>query len=655
MKKIQTRILLPFLAILIAAFLITIPIMSVMNINATLKLLNDTSNETIAIASERIVMEIANYESTAKLLGTLTSFTNEELPVEQRLGKFNDILADQGIARGNLMDKNGICLATGNDYSDRDYFKAAIQGNVIAADPVISQVTGQPVSIIAAPLWKGGEVNSEIVGIVALVPSETFLSDMVTSVRMTPNTTSYIINKNGDTIAHPNQDAVANQQNIEKLAQSDKSLKGLAEVHALARGGATNSAMVGDQYISYAPIANTDGWSIVLSTPSMDFLKDPILAIVLGCVLAGLAIIIGIIVVVPLVKRITKPISDCTNRLILLSHGDMQTPVPTVSGQDEVAQLAQASTEIVLTTKAVIDDIDYLLGEMSNKNFNVHTKIPDSYVGGYSHILTSMQNIKASLSTTFTNINIASDQVSIGSSQVADSAQILAEGATEQASSIEHLSITLNDVSQQISNTSQNATIANEHSRASSEILNNCDQQSDQLLVAMDNISGSANKISKIMKEIDDISFQTNILALNAAVEAARAGQEGKGFAVVAEEVRNLAQKSALSAKTIEHLIVEAIQAVEEGTLIADNTVKSIKKVIVSANEVTENIDKIATATTNQNIQIENIAQEIDQISSVIQTNSATAEESAAASEQLSGQSNMLKDLVSEFQLSSEY
>lgn len=234
---------------------------------------------------------------------------------------------------------------------------------------------------------------------------------------------------------------------------------------------------------------------------------------------------------------------------------------------------------------------------------------------------------------------------------MASDAEILSSGAVAQASAVQQLSASIQEISGQVDSTSGDANSAREASIDAEVLLKSCSQKMEELTSAMADISKSSQQIGGIIKTIEDISFQTNILALNAAVEAARAGEAGKGFAVVAEEVKNLANKSSVSAKNITDLIEESMQLVEHGALLSADTTKSLAEGVAGAQKSTQIVERIAESATLQSQSLKQLTQGMEQISEVVQTNAATAEKSALAAKQLYNQSEELKVSVQRFQL----
>ncbi len=373
--------------------------------------------------------------------------------------------------------------------------------------------------------------------------------------------------------------------------------------------------------------------------------------IIIAIVIIIIALAISILLGRFLAKNISEPLNICSKRLAAVVAGDLSSPVDVFSSEDEVGDLTRSTQKLVETLSNVISDEIYLLTEMANGNFAIATTMEDAYVGDLKPILLSIRKINRNLDSTLYQINQTANQVASGAEQVATGAQALSQGATEQASSIEELAATINEISQLVSHTAENAAQSNLKAKEISDDMESGNVKMEQLMVAMSDISNSSIEISKIIKTIEDIAFQTNILALNAAVEAARAGAAGKGFAVVADEVRNLASKSAEASKTTASLIETSIKAVENGSKIANETANALNSVLTKKDEITVAIAKISDASAEQANSISQITIGIDQISSVVQTNSATAQESAAASEELSGQATVLDELFKKFKL----
>ncbi len=439
--------------------------------------------------------------------------------------------------------------------------------------------------------------------------------------------------------------AIAVQEEILELAKTDMpaaEIKLLDEYQPLVER-AVNSL------INISAVVESEAESDYLSTVSM---QRQLIFEELG--IAGGALIITIILSIYLTRAITRPIRQLEKAAGQIVEGDFDIEV-TYQSKDELGSLANAFKNMTSILEEVIADASRLLQEMSDGNFDVRTQAEARYVGKLQGLLLAIRKLNRDLSSTMGQINTSADQVASGSGQVSSGAQALAQGATEQAAAVEELAATIAGISQQVKDTAENARSARNQTSMAGDVVEECNRQMHDMMAAMEEITRTSDEIGKIIKTIEDISFQTNILALNAAVEAARAGEAGKGFAVVAEEVRSLANKSSVASNDTAALIEGSLEAVARGKDLAGATAESLSKVVEEVRVAAATVDKIADAAEEQAGAVEQVTVGVDQISDVVQTNSATSEESAAASAELSHQAEILKDLVARFRLRAEY
>lgn len=374
--------------------------------------------------------------------------------------------------------------------------------------------------------------------------------------------------------------------------------------------------------------------------------------VMLFMIIIGIIIAIFIIIQTRLITNsIATPAKKIADRIVLLSNGDLKSPMPEIHNKDEIGILAESTTTLINWIQSMIGDMVNVLTQMSEGNLAV-VQADIKYKGDFLPLQTALKSILYSLNSTLLHINTASEQVSSGAGQVSDGAQTLSHGATEQVGAIEQLSASIAEILKQVNESAKNSQTANEIATNATEAVIKGNDDMQALANAINQINEKSLEIGKIIKTIEDIAFQTNILALNAAVEAARAGTAGKGFAVVADEVRNLASKSSEAAKSTTILIEESVKAVQNGTKLANETANQLVDIVEGAKATTVLIGELTLVSQQQAIEIEQINIGIEQISSVVQNNSAISEESAAASEELAGQADLLKSLVGKFQLS---
>lgn len=365
---------------------------------------------------------------------------------------------------------------------------------------------------------------------------------------------------------------------------------------------------------------------------------------------AGLALVLFCLLslVLYVMKRIVKPILIITSKTRPLQEGCLKIDL-NYRHNDEIGDLAGTLKQSLEQTNQYVEDINRIMHELSTGNFNVTTSVP--FIGDFRSIEESIDSFTTSLSLAMSNINKVQHEVFDHAQNLSNSSQMLAQGATEQASAVEELSATLNDLSRSAKQNIDMASQAQDNAQLTGDQVTLSSQQMELLVEAMQDISTASTQIEKIISTIENISFQTNILALNAAVEASRAGESGRGFAVVAEEVRSLAGQSDQAAKATKDLIEGSVKAAERGNQIVSEVSSTLQRTIDLVLQSNTAIGEITDAVHTEAIAISQVAEGLEQISAVVQTNSANSEESATVSVELFEQVNLLQEQTSGFRL----
>ena len=538
---------------------------------------------------------------------------------------------------------SGIDVPEGLIVTERDWYKAAVaaDGKMICTDPYIDANTGSLVVTVAKIIKKGSEIF-------CVVGADVTIDELVakcSEFKIYDNSYTFLVSTAGDFIVHENADF------LPTAADGEAKFVNVADVPQYSGKNITVDSVVKIKdynnktvMVCTSPLSN--GWQLGYSidyreySRSLRMLRTVYIAIFVPAILA--VIFVGSFIL----KKCLKPVKSIHKAIISMENGDLSY-APDYFGDDILGTLCEALAKTNTALKGYVNDISVNLENMANGNFNV--RFSADYVGDFSSIKGSIEGIASSMQSVIDGVSTASSQVTIGADSVSETATSLAMGASEQSQTVDELNEIIEHFMTLVSQSVDNADKAKEDSNQTGECIENSNASMKELLNSMEQITEMSTQIEKIVKTIDDIAFQTNILALNAAVEAARAGAAGKGFAVVADEVRNLASKSAEAAKGTTALIQNTAEAVAKGSAIANATAESLDAVTTKSRDVNDLVESISKACDEQRAQISVITDKLGAISDIARKNAATAEESAASSEELSGQARTLDDLMAQF------
>ena len=647
-KLLVTQVSRLFLISVIALIVVSGVFMYLSNMNTLREMANVALNST----SSAVEQTLHTLEVNALNVASLETIRDTGATKAEKLE------AMEGVRTQNNYDEVGFVELDGQGYSnygdfdfnDQLHFQAASKGDVFVGEPIINRLNGDIIIISGAPVYDDGK----IVGTVYIVDLVASVNDKIGEITFGKTGHAYIINKEGTVLFHKDEQEIATQSNaISQYKEDGKNgslAKATEKILSTDESGTISYRKNGKRmFAAYCPVTSHGDWRLIITAPQSEFTSMVVVSVIVNSIIGLLLLSFNIVLMKRQIKDIITPVDSVTARLVKLAEGDLKTPVEVITTGNELSILSNNLNDTIQSLNLYISDITRVLSQLSAGNLDIQTEA--NFAGDFVSLKESIDTIVGSLNETMAQMNNAADLVADHSDGTSQGAKNLANSTLDQASVLEELTASIASVSEQVRLTADNASKANMRSLEAEKNVETCNQQMQSMINAMSDIKAGSAKIGDIIKNIEDIAEQTNLLSLNAAIEAARAGEAGRGFSVVAEEVRSLAEESAIAAKNTAKLIIKSIETVENGTSIVNETAESLTQVVNKTTEITSIISEIADAAREQAAAIEQINTGFEQMSDAVTTNSMTAQESAQSSEELANQAQNLKGLIGRFSL----
>lgn len=609
--------------------------------NATMEMANDSMTTSATLAGDNISRQLEDYMSVVSMVGK-NEILSGSSSAKSKSDYVDTYVEAYGFTSGNILDENGVSIIDGTDFSDRAYVQEALKGTANVSDITLSKYTNTYGVSIAAPICKGDSIT----GVVYFRLDSDFITEIIEAVKISENSYAYLVDKQGNIVAHPNKDLILNYN----LNEQGGAIQQLAKEIEKGEAGNHDYTLDGKEiFCGFSPILNTNGWSMVIAAPRSDFEKatNAILKmlVIVGCIGVFLVAIIAWMIS----AQISNPIKQIKGALVELSQGDFNVKIEPVAGKDEIAVLQTAAASLVDTLSNIMNQSNRVLESIARYDLTVEDM--KMFPGEFNILSTSINSIKYTLNRLILEVQNSVRSVDTGSRELAQATASLSQGTVAQANSVQTVADHLSAVVDKINRNSEREDAVSKNLGGLDKQIQIANVQMEELLSVVDEIETMSSSILKIVSTIDSIAFQTNILSLNASVEAARAGELGSGFAVVAEEVRSLAEKCSESSKKTSELINRCIAAIAQAKQCADSTFESLSDIVADSTELSKTFEEISKDTGEQANDSKHIQLEINAISDVIQTNTATVEETAASTAVLSEQAMNLENMIRNFKV----
>lgn len=628
----------------VAAGVLTVGIFSYFTCSRlTMTSINQGISTSSELAAEQISGRIQDFMNitNASREDYLLVHSNSSAEKSERI---NQLAETYQFTSGNILTADGISIKDRTDFSEREYVQEALKGNTNISDINLSKYTNTYGFSVAAPIRnEAGAID----GVLYYRMDIDFMTDIIADINISENSYAFILDENGTVIVHEDESLINNMN----LANEGGSLENLINEISRNKTGTSEYLYQDKKMIcGYASIGNTNGWTLVVAAPERDFTAPIGSAMKVLTVLDMSIVLVAIVIAIFFASYIGGSAIRVKDMLVRISKGDFSTKIKTVNQKDELSVLHNTAKELQDTFSNIIGDTNRILGAMASYNLSVADM--QQYPGEFDSLSKSVNQIKGMLKRMIADVQESASAVGIGSGQLASAADALSQGTVSQASSIDQIVMDIQEVAERIRRNSENEILVDKKLKDLDALIIDGNREMTELQKVVKEVADMSSDIQKIVGTIDSIAFQTNILALNASVEAARAGESGKGFAVVADEVGSLATKTSEASKQTAELIGKCIGGIQNAMKCSEVTCECLTNIVNNSSEIYRAFEEISEDTKEQSVKSDNIRQEMEVVSDVVQNNTATAQETAAATQELSAQAGVLSSMIQRFTVS---